>query len=96
MALLDRLLLLPSVRWYIRSRAAKVLAEVGQRLKIHVRPFQQIGRQVLIDRLIFDDKVQQAAQAVSRKCRSSVRCERPSLRPTPDQAARIVLLKSTR
>ena len=61
-ALLDRLLL-PSVRWYIRSRAAKVLAEVGQRLKIHVRPFQQIGRQVLIDRLIFDDKVQQAAQA---------------------------------
>ena len=61
-ALLDRLLL-PSMRWYIRSRAAKVLAEVGQRLKIHVRPFQQISRQVLIDRLIFDDKVQQAAQA---------------------------------
>ena len=61
-ALLDRLLL-PSMRWYIRSRAAKVLADVGQRLKIHVRPFQQIGRQVLIDRLIFDDKVQQAAQA---------------------------------
>ena len=60
-ALLDRLLL-PSVRWYIRSRAAAVLAEVGQRLKIHVRPFQQIRRQVLIDRLIFDDKVQQAAQ----------------------------------
>ncbi|MDP1900487.1 MAG: 1-acyl-sn-glycerol-3-phosphate acyltransferase [Rubrivivax sp.] len=61
-ALLDRLLL-PSARWYVRSRAAKVLAEVGQRLKIHVRPFQQIRRQVLIDRLIFDDKVQQAAQA---------------------------------
>jgi glycerol-3-phosphate O-acyltransferase len=61
-ALLDRLLL-PSMRWYIRSRAAKVLAEVGQRLKIHVRPFQQIRRQALIDRLIFDDKVQQAAQA---------------------------------
>ena len=61
-ALLDRLLL-PSMRWYIRSRAARVLAEVGQRLKIHVRPFQQISRQVLIDRLIFDDKVQQAAQA---------------------------------
>ncbi len=61
-ALLDRLLL-PSMRWYIRSRAAKVLAEVGQRLKIHVRPFQQIRRQAQIDRLIFDDKVQQAAQA---------------------------------
>jgi glycerol-3-phosphate O-acyltransferase len=61
-ALLDRLLW-PSARWYVRSRAAKVLAEVGQRLKIHVRPFQQVRRQVLIDRLIFDDKVQQAAQA---------------------------------
>jgi glycerol-3-phosphate O-acyltransferase len=61
-ALLDRLLL-PSVRWYIRNRAAQVLAEVGQRLKIHVRPFQQITRQALIDRLIFDDKVQQAMQA---------------------------------
>ena len=60
-ALLDRLLL-PSMRWYIRSRAARVLAEVGQRLKIQVRPFQQIRRQALIDRLIFDDKVQQAAQ----------------------------------
>ncbi|MBL8315189.1 MAG: 1-acyl-sn-glycerol-3-phosphate acyltransferase [Rubrivivax sp.] len=61
-AVLDRLLL-PSARWYIRSRAARVLADVGQRLKIHVRPFQQIGRQALIDRLIFDDKVQQASHA---------------------------------
>ena len=61
-AVLDRLLL-PSARWYIRSRAAQVLADVGQRLKIHVRPFQQISRQALIDRLIFDDKVQQATQA---------------------------------
>jgi len=61
-ALLDRLLW-PSARWVIRNRAAKVLAEVGQRLKIHVRPFQQIKRQALIDRLIFDDKVQQAARA---------------------------------
>lgn len=61
-ALLDRLLL-PSVRWYLKSRAAKVLDEVRLRLKIHVRPFQQIGRQALIDRLIFDDKVQQAALA---------------------------------
>lgn len=61
-ALLDRLLL-PSVRWYLKSRAARVLDEVRQRLKISVRPFQQISRQALIDRLIFDDKVQQAALA---------------------------------
>jgi glycerol-3-phosphate O-acyltransferase len=61
-ALLERLLL-PSARWYVRSRAAKVLAEVRQRLKIQPRPFQQIRRQALIDRLVFDDKVQQAAKA---------------------------------
>ncbi len=61
-AVLDRLLM-PSARWFIRSRATKVLDEVGQRLKIHIRPFQQVRRQALIDRLIFDDKVQQAAQA---------------------------------
>jgi glycerol-3-phosphate O-acyltransferase len=61
-ALLDRALL-PSARWFIRSRANRVLDEVGRRLKIGIRPFQQVKRQALIDRLIFDEKVQQAAQA---------------------------------
>lgn len=61
-ALLDRLLM-PSARWFVRSRANRVLDEVGRRLKISIRPFQQVRRQALIDRLIFDDKVQQAAQA---------------------------------
>ena len=61
-ALLDRLLM-PSARWFVRSRADKVLDEVGRRLKIGIRPFQQVRRQALIDRLIFDDKVQQATQA---------------------------------
>ena len=61
-ALLDRLLM-PSARWFIKSRANRVLDEVSRRLKIGIRPFQQVKRQALIDRLIFDDKVQQAAQA---------------------------------
>jgi glycerol-3-phosphate O-acyltransferase len=60
-ALLDRLLM-PSARWFVRSRANRVLDEVGRRLKIGIRPFQKVKRQVLIDRLIFDDKVQLAAQ----------------------------------
>ncbi len=63
--LLDRLLV-PSVRWFIRSRASKVLDEVGARLRIEIRPFQQTRRQVLIDRLLYDDKVQQAAAAYAR------------------------------
>ncbi len=61
-ALLDRLLM-PSMRWFIKSRANLVLDEVGRRLKIGIRPFQQVKRQALIDRLIFDAKVQQAAMA---------------------------------
>ena len=61
-ALLDRFLM-PSARWFIRSRANKVLDEVGARLKIHIRPFQQVRRQALIDRLVFDEKVQEAARA---------------------------------
>ncbi|MCX7141288.1 MAG: 1-acyl-sn-glycerol-3-phosphate acyltransferase, partial [Proteobacteria bacterium] len=64
--LLDRLLV-PSVRWFIRSRANKVLDEVGSRLRIEIRPFQQTRRQVLIDRLLYDEKVQQAAAAVARE-----------------------------
>ncbi|OGA24199.1 MAG: hypothetical protein A3I01_01080 [Betaproteobacteria bacterium RIFCSPLOWO2_02_FULL_65_24] len=63
--LLDRLLV-PSVRWFIRSRANKVLDEVGSRLRIEIRPFQQTHRRVLIDRLLYDEKVQQAAAAFAR------------------------------
>jgi 1-acyl-sn-glycerol-3-phosphate acyltransferase len=64
--LLDRLLV-PSVRWFIRNRANKVLDEVGSRLRIEIRPFQQTRRQVLIDRLLYDEKVQQAAAAYARE-----------------------------
>ncbi len=65
-ALLDRLLL-PSVRWLIRSRAQKVIDEVGARLSIKIRPFQQATRSALMDRLIFDDKIQHAMQAYARE-----------------------------
>ena len=61
-ALLDRLLM-PSARWFIRSRANKVLDEVSEHLPIHIRPFQQERRQAMIDRLVIDEKVQQAARA---------------------------------
>jgi len=64
--LLDRLLV-PSARWFIRNRANKVLDEVGSRLRIEIRPFQQTRRQVLIDRLLYDEKVQQAAAAFARE-----------------------------
>jgi len=56
-------LLVPSVRWLVRSRANRVLEDVGKRLRIQIRPFQQSSRRALIDRLVFDDRVQQAAKA---------------------------------
>lgn len=61
LAVLDRLLV-PSVRWLLKSRANKVLDEVGQRLKIQIRPFQQSHRRTLIDRLVHDERVQEAAR----------------------------------
>src|SRR3972149_5447411 len=64
--LLDRLLV-PSARWFIRSRANKVLDEVGSRLRIEIRAFQQTHREVLIDRLLHDEKVQQACAAFARE-----------------------------
>jgi glycerol-3-phosphate O-acyltransferase len=62
LGLLDRLLV-PSWRWFLRNRANQVLDDVGARLRIQVRPFQQTNRQALIDRLIFDEKVQQSVFA---------------------------------
>jgi glycerol-3-phosphate O-acyltransferase len=56
-ALYERIMM-PSVRWVIRNRANKVLDEVGSRLKIEIRPFQQTRRQALIDMLTYDTKVQ--------------------------------------
>ncbi|MSQ20734.1 MAG: hypothetical protein EXR39_14555 [Betaproteobacteria bacterium] len=41
--------------------------EVGARLSIQIRPFQQTNRRALIDRLIFDDRVQHAMQSYVRE-----------------------------
>ncbi len=56
---LDRILI-PSVRWYLRRRVNRVINEVNTRLDIKVRPFQLTRRQVLIDQLTFDDRVNDA------------------------------------
>jgi glycerol-3-phosphate O-acyltransferase len=60
-AALDRLLV-PSVRWFIRRRTERLLEEMNQRLPIKVQPFQRTKRQVLIDRLLYDPKVMEAAE----------------------------------
>jgi glycerol-3-phosphate O-acyltransferase len=65
-AALDRLLL-PSVRWVLRRRVNRVLEELNTRLKIRIPPFKLTKREVLIDRLLYDPQVQQAAEAESRR-----------------------------
>lgn len=64
-ALLDRLLM-PSVRWYMRRSTNRVINEVNQRLKIEIPSFQHTKRQVLIDRLMYDPLVQEAAETHAR------------------------------
>jgi glycerol-3-phosphate O-acyltransferase len=64
-ALYERVML-PSVRWVIRSRTNKVLDELGSRLKIEIRPFQRTRRQALIDLLTYDAKVQEAVAEHAR------------------------------
>ncbi len=61
LAVLDRLLV-PSARWFAGSRTNRVLNEVSKRLQVESRPFQQPGRQALIDRLVYSDGVQDAAR----------------------------------
>jgi glycerol-3-phosphate O-acyltransferase len=60
-SVLDRVLV-PSVRWFFQQRALRVIEEVNTRLRIDIKPFQQTRRQVLIDRLLYDAKVQEAVE----------------------------------
>ncbi len=63
---LDRIFI-PSVRWYLRRRVNRVINEVNTRLDIEVRPFQLTKRQVLIDQLLFDEKVNEAINDYARE-----------------------------
>lgn len=64
-AAVDRLLV-PSVRWVLRRRVNRVIEELNTRLKIEIKPFQLTKRQVLIDRLLYDPQIVEAARAHAR------------------------------
>ncbi|MEE8305468.1 MAG: 1-acyl-sn-glycerol-3-phosphate acyltransferase [Candidatus Tectomicrobia bacterium] len=65
-AVLDRLLV-PSLRWFMRQRTNRLINEINTRLRIEIQPFQWTKRQVLIDRLMYDPKVQEVAEAYARE-----------------------------
>jgi glycerol-3-phosphate O-acyltransferase len=57
------LLLVPGMRWFFRRRIKLVIRQIGGRLNIELPSFKLTRRQVLIDRLFHDHKVQAAAAA---------------------------------
>jgi len=64
-ALLDRLLV-PSVRWVFRRRVNRLIEEANTRLQIEIPAFELTKRRVLIDRLMFDAGVLEAAAAEAK------------------------------
>lgn len=54
------LLLAPGMRWFFRRRVNQVIDEINARLNIDIPSFKLARRQVLIDRLFHDPKVQAA------------------------------------
>ena len=53
--------LMPGTRWILRRRVYRVIEDVNSRLNIELPPFLLTKRDRLIDRLIYDDRVLQAA-----------------------------------
>jgi glycerol-3-phosphate O-acyltransferase len=55
------ILLVPGMRWFFRRRIKLVIRQIGGRLSVELPSFKLTRRQVLIDRLFHDPKVQAAA-----------------------------------
>ena len=65
-ALLDRVLA-PSVRWFFRRRLNTAIDELNTRLDTHIQPFKLTRKQTLVDQLMYDREVVQAAEEEASK-----------------------------
>src|SRR6056297_3501582 len=59
--------LFPSVRWFFRKRAERVIAKLNQRLQRPIEPFKLARRYDMIQRLIYDPEVSRAIAEHARK-----------------------------
>ena len=59
--------LFPSVRWFFRKRAERVIARVNERLQRPIEPFKLARRYDMIQRLIYDPQVTEAIVEHARK-----------------------------
>jgi len=57
----------PALRFLVTHPANRVIDELGERLRIGIRPFQRTKRQALIHSLLADHKVQAAAEQFARE-----------------------------
>lgn len=53
-------LLFPSVRWFFRRRAERIVSELNKRLERPIQPFKLLRRQDMIQRVIYDPDVVRA------------------------------------
>ncbi len=60
-------LLFPSVRWFLRRRAERVVAKLNERLKVPIQPFKLLRRQDMIQRVIYDPDVIRSVQAYAEE-----------------------------
>lgn len=65
-AALDRVLG-PTVRWFLRRRMERVVAELNKRLERPIQPFKLARRHDMIQRLIYDPKVAEAVAMHTRE-----------------------------
>ncbi|WP_371417739.1 1-acyl-sn-glycerol-3-phosphate acyltransferase [Roseivivax sp. THAF197b] len=59
--------LFPSVRWFFRRRAERIVARLNERLERPIQPFKLARRYDLIQRLIYDPEVTEAVVAHARE-----------------------------
>ncbi|MEM6376353.1 MAG: 1-acyl-sn-glycerol-3-phosphate acyltransferase [Pseudomonadota bacterium] len=59
--------LFPSVRWFFRKRAEKIVARLNERLERPIQPFKLARRYDMIQRLIYDPEVSKAIADYAKK-----------------------------
>jgi len=57
--------LLPSAKWFVRRRANRLIDEVNNKLALRIPSFKLTRREVLIDRLVYHERVMEAVDQVA-------------------------------
>ena len=61
------ILVLPSLRWFFRRRTTKVITKIDERLDLRLPDFKLTHRREIINRLVYDSKVQEAMKTLAEE-----------------------------